>query len=103
MCRAAKQDPAQDPQLPERRVRSASLGADFFARETDDDTVAGVVEDDSPSDRHSEYALNNDHDDRGVGNVIWDWLKHGKARFTNVRWYTDPDWQGSGVWQSTPW
>ena len=58
---------------------------------------------DSPSDWHIESALNNDHTDRGVGNVIWSWLKRSKARFTSVRWYTDPDWRGSGVWQSTPW
>jgi hypothetical protein len=39
---------------------------------------------------------------RGVSNDVDGWLKKD-ARFNNVRWYTEGQWQGSKEWQEMPW
>ena len=39
---------------------------------------------------------------RGVSNDVDDWLK-SDARFCDVRWYTEQQWNGSKEWQETPW
>ena len=62
---------------------------------------AGVA--DSQSDWHIGYPLKNDLGDRGVGNVVSFWLNTNADRFTDIRWYTDSDWHGHKLWQSTPW
>jgi hypothetical protein len=58
---------------------------------------------DRPIAWHVECPLKNEPSDRGVGNIVFDWLKRNESRFTDPRWYTDADWHGSKHWQSTPW
>ncbi|MBW3599844.1 MAG: ferredoxin [Planctomycetes bacterium] len=50
---------------------------------------------------HIYYPLTNDLGDHGVGNVISFWLSRNPGRFTEIRWYSDTDWQGAKIGQST--
>lgn len=56
-----------------------------------------------PFEWHVEFPLVEDLGARGVGNIVWRWLKSDTHRFTNIRWYTDSCWHGNRSWQATPW
>jgi hypothetical protein len=50
---------------------------------------------------HVYYPLKNDLGDHGVGNVVSFWLSQKPDRFSDIRWYTDAEWLGSKIGQST--
>jgi hypothetical protein len=50
---------------------------------------------------HIHHPLTNDLGDHGVGNVVSFWLSQHPDRFKNMRWYTDEDWVGPKIGQST--
>jgi hypothetical protein len=52
-------------------------------------------------DWHIHYPLKNDLGDHGVGNVVSYWLSRHPESFTKIRWYTDDDWYGAKIGQST--
>jgi hypothetical protein len=52
---------------------------------------------------HIEYPLTGKLGNRGVGNLIFEWLQSEPERFTNTRWYADDEWRSGGPSHSTLW
>ena len=50
---------------------------------------------------HIHYPLKNELGDHGVGYVVSLWLSQNPDRFTDIRWYSDEDWMGPKIGQST--
>ena len=50
---------------------------------------------------HIQYPLKNELGDHGVGYVVSLWLSQNPDRFTDIRWYSDEDWMGPKIGQST--
>jgi hypothetical protein len=50
---------------------------------------------------HIHYPLGIETGDHGVGNTVSDWLDSHPESFTNVRWFTDADWDGEKIGRAT--